>query len=368
MKFEQQSAIALNAVCPYFTMFPLAFPRGVLARHAQPKERVLDPFCGRGTTVLAARLQGLESMGIDSNPVAAAIATSKLARATVSDVLETANEILGEIRGAPTPEGEFWDLAYHPSVLRRLARLRLGLLHDCSTDSRKLLRATILGALHGPLQKTIDGYFSNQSTRTYAPKPAYAVKYWRKCRLRARNVDVLGVIEHRVTRILVQRIPSPKGRVILGDSRNGDVVSQGAAHRRFDWVITSPPYYGMRTYVPDQWLRNWFLGGPDWVDYKQDGQLDHLSQHTFAEQIGKVWRNAAGVCNDGARMVIRFGAIADRKVDPVELFKQSLAGAGWRLKTVKGAGRADAGKRQADAFLRKRSKPSEEFDFWLRLE
>jgi hypothetical protein len=46
-------ATALNAVCPYYTMFPLEFPLGVLTRRSRPKQWVLDPFCGRGTTLLA---------------------------------------------------------------------------------------------------------------------------------------------------------------------------------------------------------------------------------------------------------------------------------------------------------------------------
>jgi len=39
---------ALNAVCPYYTMFPLEFPLVVLTRHSRPKQRILDPFCGKG--------------------------------------------------------------------------------------------------------------------------------------------------------------------------------------------------------------------------------------------------------------------------------------------------------------------------------
>lgn len=48
--------LRLNAVCPYFTMFPLDFPYQHLL-DAQPGEWVLDPFCGRGTTNYAARLR-----------------------------------------------------------------------------------------------------------------------------------------------------------------------------------------------------------------------------------------------------------------------------------------------------------------------
>ena len=67
---------ALNAICPYFTMFPLEFPYRILDRYARQGDAVLDPFAGRGTTLYAARLLGLNAFGIDSNPVAVAISES----------------------------------------------------------------------------------------------------------------------------------------------------------------------------------------------------------------------------------------------------------------------------------------------------
>src|SRR6516164_10379276 len=69
--------LRLNGLCPYYTMFPLSFPFDVLAS-SKAGGWVLDPFCGRGTTILAARLRGLPSVGVDSNPVAGAIAGAKL--------------------------------------------------------------------------------------------------------------------------------------------------------------------------------------------------------------------------------------------------------------------------------------------------
>nr|MBP9900761.1 site-specific DNA-methyltransferase [Verrucomicrobiota bacterium] len=44
----------------YYTMFPLEFPERVL-RAAGARELVADPYCGRGTTIYAARLRGLEA-------------------------------------------------------------------------------------------------------------------------------------------------------------------------------------------------------------------------------------------------------------------------------------------------------------------
>lgn len=65
-----------------------------------------------------------------------------------------------------------------------------------------------------------------------------------------------------------------------------------------------------------------------------------------------------------AKMVIRFGGITDRPASPLDLIKSSLADSGWRITTVKDAGYAAEGKRQANAFLRIKSKPMVEYDIW----
>ena len=75
---------ALNGVCPYYTMYPLDFPLRVLKEHGKRGDWVIDPFCGRGTTNFAARLLGMPSMGVDSSPVAVALAKAKLASAEPS--------------------------------------------------------------------------------------------------------------------------------------------------------------------------------------------------------------------------------------------------------------------------------------------
>src|SRR3954469_24782456 len=152
---------ALNAVCPYYTMYPLDFPLSVLKRHGHPGEWVLDPFCGRGTTNFAARLLGMPSFGIDSSPVAAALARAKLAYATPGRVVSCAHAIL---RGGSTPAmpaGEFWAWAYHSDTLVDVCRLRDALFDSCVSPTRVLLRAIVLGALHGPQPKGRPSYFSN---------------------------------------------------------------------------------------------------------------------------------------------------------------------------------------------------------------
>jgi hypothetical protein len=357
------SLASLNAICPYFTMFPLDFPLGVLSRRAKKGDRVLDPFCGRGTTNFAARLLGLNSLGVDSSAVATAITAAKLVTTTSHSVVSETRRILATREPSHVPRGEFWRWSYDRRVLRALCSLREALLHDCSTPPRIALRGILLGALHGPRQKTFQSYFSNQCPRTYAPKPAYALRYWKKHKLIPQPVDVIEVIARRASWYYGMTC-KPLGAVRQADSRSREALKPPTSRARFDWVITSPPYYGMRTYIPDQWLRNWLVGGSDVIDYIHPEQVGHSSPESFAADLRRVWVNTAAYCADHARLVVRFGGITNRRVNPIDVVRDSLRESGWRIATLRNAGTAHAGKRQADSFLRTATQAVIEYDVW----
>ena len=357
---------ALNGICPYFTMFPLEFPLAVLSRHAKRGEAVLDPFSGRGTTIYAGRLSGLHSYGIDSNPVAVAISEAKLANTSPGRVVATARKILESVPTArDLPTGDFWRQAFHESVLKELCRLREGLLISCDSDARKALRGVILGALHGPRAKWQQAYFSNQCPRTFAPKPRYAAKFWSSHKMVAPTVDILAIIATRAQRYFGNESTCARGLVIAGDSQKASSFS--GVEKKVSWILTSPPYYGMRSYIPDQWLRRWFVGGPSVVDYSKEGQLSHAGQTNFAAGMRSVWQNCAGHAKTNCRLVIRFGAINDRKVEPLELVKDSLKNTPWKVLTARRAGTASTGKRQANHFVPAKA-AIDEYDIWAKLD
>ena len=345
-------------------MFPISFPYKVLSQGSSSNAVVLDPFCGRGTTNLAARLMGLQSVAIDSNRLAVALTKAKLISvrpesiiAELDDILENAPEV------KEVPSEEFWNLAYERSTLEALVRIRSALLQDCMSSERIALRAIILGALHGPKTKGAPSYLSNQCPRTFAPKPRYATSFWQKNGLLPNRVDLRSLVLRKAKRYFGHTIPKVDSEVLLGDSRSRDLFDKDIGARRFDWIITSPPYYGLRTYNPDQWLRLWFLVGASSVDYSQNGQLTHDSPESFVTQLASVWRNCASVSNSGARLVIRFGRISDRPVESFDILRESLNGSGWRIQTRKDAGTAASGKRQAPHFGVK-SRAQRESDIW----
>jgi hypothetical protein len=360
---------ALNGICPYFTMFPITFPLTILQNRATPGEWVLDPFCGRGTTNYASRILGLPSVGIDSNPVAVAVTQAKLVNTSPRAIVRAARRILEEV-SAPhdVPMGEFWDWAFHPDTLTTLCRLREGLRRDCRSAARRALRAVLLGALHGPRPRTRQSYFSNQAPRTYAPKPRYAVRFWQSRGLMPEPVDVMRIVEERAHRYYAQEATTAVGQVIHGDSRDRRVYDRIAMAEMIGWVVTSPPYYGMRTYLPDQWLRLWLVGGSTTVDYSMASQVAHGSPMLFTAQLKRVWENVGAICVPGAHLVVRFGGINDRRVASLPLLKESLRDTGWQIVQVECAGSASTGRRQALHFVRSRGSALEEHDVWARWE
>lgn len=362
---DSRNRSSINVVCPYYTMYPLDFPLRVL-RQAHAQDWVLDPFCGRGTTQYAARLLRLGSVGIDSSPVAVAVAKSKLPYVTTSRVLRSACEIL-EASGEPSqvPMGEFWRMAFHPDVLLAICKLREALLDDCRSDARIVLRAIVLGALHGPLTNGDPSYLSNQSPRTFSPKPRYALKFWTEHKLEPPEVDVLRVIQKRVNRYLEYQPTRGRGFSFLADSR---IKKTFELEPEFAWIVTSPPYYGMRTYLPDQWIRAWFLGASPEIVYRHPRQqIDHGSPDDFVAQLSDVWKNAASVCTANAHLVCRFGGIRDRTAEPLDIILSSIRRSPWQVATVRCAGTSLDGKRQSLQFSSSASQPLTEYDVYARL-
>ena len=355
---------AFNAICPYYTMFPLEFPMRILKQHRAKLPTVYDPFCGRGTTIYAARKYGLKSYGLDTSPIAVAIAQAKLASAELQDVMNLAEELIAK---TPTdmPDKPFFERAFSEKTLMEICSLRSGLLNEKkATNESSILRAAVLGCLHGPLPvgKATPSYFSNQMPRTFSSKPDYSLKYWRDHERLPPNVSVMEVLAKKLKRIqdLNSDSPSHIHNVKCSDARK---ASSFARIEGPIVVVTSPPYYGMRTYVQDQWLRMWFLGGGEEINYENNNQICHSGHEHFIKDLSKVWSAIGNRAQDEAHLYVRFGSIPSAKSDARAIMKSSLEDAGsWKLISVRNAQTAHSGKRQAD-YMGGKSIPATEFDF-----
>jgi len=186
--------------------------------------------------------------------------------------------------------------------------------------------------------------------RTFAPKPDYARKFWKQHGMKPPVVDVIKAVERKLSRIAAEdeNADQPcRGRVWQGDAAEPSDFRW--IRTRLSLAITSPAYFGMSTYLPDQWLRNWFLGGPAKVDYSSMESLPMSNAFEYTEALGDVWSNLAGCAADEFHLYVRFGAIPSRQVDAKRLLLESLESSAnrWRIVSLRDARTADAGKRQA---------------------
>ena len=80
MPFQQ--AATSNEIMGYPTQKPVALLERIIEASSNEGDVVLDPFCGSGTTLVAAHATGRKWIGIDTNADALEIARGRLAQTT----------------------------------------------------------------------------------------------------------------------------------------------------------------------------------------------------------------------------------------------------------------------------------------------
>ena len=235
--------------------------RFLIERVSEPRDTVLDPFCGTGTVVREAMALNRSAVGLDVNPLATLFTRVKVGRYR-RDLLERQlTEILASFKNDPTtsrltfPNSQYW---FTPATLRKLGTIR------CIVDrlDKKL------PSPYPDFWRAVLASIVRQSSRadTRGPKP-FISKRARKTRI-GRHFDPFKLFERAaLTRIeLLTGNPDTwadcRAEVIHGDARTllGSIGSN-----QVDAVITSPPYLNAQDYYRSCKLELWVVGllGPD---------------------------------------------------------------------------------------------------------
>ncbi|TAK51891.1 MAG: hypothetical protein EPO24_15600, partial [Bacteroidetes bacterium] len=120
---------------PYPAMMIPQIARSLIHLYGKEGQTLLDPFCGSGTALVEARIYGLNSYGIDINPLALLLSRvktsildiNKLKNTSIklcNDYLEAVEQISKHGYSVPIPD--FFNLNYwfNPNVTNELAILR----------------------------------------------------------------------------------------------------------------------------------------------------------------------------------------------------------------------------------------------------
>lgn len=297
-----------HSICPYFAMFPEAFVRRNLLAWSERDDIVLDPFCGRGTTIFESLLNGRRAIGCDTNPVAFCLSRAKAAAPTLDDVLDRIaaleEKYAGYARNVKEHDDEFFTLCFHEDTLRQIVFLKEELdwrenQPDC------FIAALALGCLHGESHRT-KLCFSNRMPRTISTKPAYSVRWWRERDCIPPQRDVFSILRKAAKYRYESTPPAIKGRVVEGDARKAGTLLR-AYRERVKLVVTSPPYLDITDYHEDQWLRLWFLGGPGKPSTRQGRDDRHRCTEGYWQFLREAWAGIAPLLDRSAQVVIRIG-------------------------------------------------------------
>lgn len=237
---KQKQGPALHRICAYMASFPPQLPAFFLDRYPAAKT-VLDPFCGRGTTLLEASMRGKVAHGCDLFSVARALSKVKLRCPPREEVLEQIDALDLTDDAPPLPED--FEPFYHPDTWRQLWNLRESLPDSAVT-------ALALGRMHGHSP----GFFSSFTFNVVSLPPHRARALNEKHGTPPERRDVKAILRGAAKRFIPEAGHHGRGAVHAADAR-----SVPLADGSVDLVITSPPFLDVVDYEGVNWLRSWFI-------------------------------------------------------------------------------------------------------------
>ena len=117
---KQRAAHSLHEVS-YRACFKPQLPRFFIDQLTTAGDMVLDPFMGRGTTLIESVLRNRFATGCDINPLSKVMCSPRLNPPSLSQVAKRLNKLRLDINGE-VPEG--LEVFYHEETLRELCSLR----------------------------------------------------------------------------------------------------------------------------------------------------------------------------------------------------------------------------------------------------
>ncbi|MCB9593954.1 MAG: DNA modification methylase [Sandaracinaceae bacterium] len=240
--------------------------------------RVLDPFVGSGTTLLAADAAGVESVGLEAHPFVHRVAAAKLARGVDPDALrETAEALIDRARRSRARADEPPALiakCFAPPTLAALERLRRAYLAARDDGPEGALIWLAITSILRPC--------ANVGTAQW--------QYVLPNRAKARALEPYDALRDRVAMFAddLGAAPPRRSRLELADAREPGLHAGSLG--RFDLVLTSPPYPNNYDYADATRLEMTFWREVErWADL-HGAVRRHLirscSQHSAADKLG----------------------------------------------------------------------------------
>jgi site-specific DNA-methyltransferase (adenine-specific) len=316
-------------------MFPAKVAHYFIQRYSRTGDLVLDPFSGRGTVPLQARVEGRRTISNDLNPLAYVLSQAKAHPPTWSGAGTLLRRLETSYRRGACAEPDVPEdirMLYHPNTLRQICYLRDYLLRKKIGDwcqEEFMLGGSLAGIMHGSFRR--DGtsqYLSISMPNTFSMSPTYVKKYIETNRLTAPDQDVFECLKDKLARLYLDAIDGPDGRTFMRDA-SSLLTQRTIKPASVDLVVTSPPYLQVVNYGTANWIRLWLLGldevGRDRGAGRRtlDAALDHRHTYiSYQDFILKTLRGIRRVLKQNGVAVLVIGDVADPGKAPIPLAAQ----------------------------------------------
>ena len=320
---ERERTKHVHRLHPYLGKFVPQLVEILLGRYFAPRQHVLDPFAGSGTTLVQALESGLDATGADIAAFNVLLMQVKTRPYNLFTLEHELRDVCARMEafGGSSPRGASryvrdW---YAPAAAAELLHFR-SLIADY--EHADVLRIVLARAARSARRTT---HFDLDFPREPQTGPYWCHKHKRECRpvehaehfLRRYALDTLA----RVKAFAHARTRGREATVHHGDVR---ALDWGG---RFDGIVTSPPYPGLIDYLEQHRYAYELLG----LDDRRGDELGRAERGTsraaitdYVNGIVSALENASASLSLGAPVVI---VVNDRR----DLYPDILERAGLGL-------------------------------------
>lgn len=272
--------------------------------HVRENEKVLDPCCGVGTTLLACREMGLKSLGFDVLPIAVFASTVKLSDYNVNVLKEYRKKITGAKFVKP-------DVSDVPNFVKRF-------FSNYALEDIYFLREEINKHVKNEMEKR----FFMLALVNAAIRCSYIRKDGAVLKIRKRKVPSLRYVYNRILNKMIHDLYSNIEKIdaFVG---YGDCRGLPLDDECIDVIITSPPYLNKTEYTKIFGIEHFLIS-----DFYKPGfqrffgletygkvELDFLDEtlgltktaEFYLKDLSLMFKELFRVCNDNARVAIIIG-------------------------------------------------------------
>ena len=229
---------------------------------------VLDPFCGVGTTNLAAQSMGLKSIGIDVNPMAVLATQLKTHKFSV-DEITTLEYLIDTFKLSENEDdisgGKVIETSFTKDVLSTLLKIKYFVESQKPSFIQKFFRLALISILDKCSLKVKDGN-GLKFKKNYKPIPNLVELYLDKCKLMLKDIKIANY--------------EPECKCVLGSMLLNETYN-GLKDYPVDLCVFSPPYANCfdycEVYKLELWIGGFVKSYGDFKKYRSMALRSHVN-------------------------------------------------------------------------------------------